>query len=56
MVFVSGELWSATSTDGSIPSGQPVRIVAVNGLKLSVVPVAERDEGLGVREDAPHGA
>jgi membrane-bound serine protease (ClpP class) len=45
MVFVSGELWSATSTDGSISSGQPVRIVAVNGLKLSVVPVAERDEG-----------
>jgi membrane-bound serine protease (ClpP class) len=38
MVFVSGELWSATSADGSIPSGQPVRIVAVNGLKLSVVP------------------
>jgi membrane-bound serine protease (ClpP class) len=38
MVFVAGELWSAISTDGSIPSGQPVRIVAVNGLKLSVVP------------------
>ncbi|HST05353.1 MAG TPA: nodulation protein NfeD [Chloroflexia bacterium] len=38
MVFVSGELWSAVSLDGSIPSDRQVRIVAVNGLKLSVVP------------------
>lgn len=38
MVFVSGELWGAVSMGGSIPPGQQVRIVAVNGLKLSVVP------------------
>jgi membrane-bound serine protease (ClpP class) len=43
MVFVSGELWSAVSLDGSIPSDRQVRIVAVNGLKLSVVPDVQPD-------------
>jgi len=36
MVFVNGELWRATSEDDSIPSGQKVRVVAANGLLLSV--------------------
>ncbi|MEP6775940.1 MAG: nodulation protein NfeD [Chloroflexota bacterium] len=39
MVFASGELWRAVSMEGPIASGEPVRIVAVNGLTLSVVPV-----------------
>lgn len=36
MVFIEGELWQATSENGSIPSGQPVRVVAAVGLKLLV--------------------
>jgi membrane-bound serine protease (ClpP class) len=52
MVFVSGELWSATSTNGSIPSGQPVRIVAVDGLKLTVAPVASQTPSLNNPEEA----
>lgn len=35
-VFVSGELWRAVSENGSIPSGQPVRVVAAEGLRLRV--------------------
>ena len=45
MVFVEGELWHAVSADGSIPSGQPVRVVATEGLRLKVKP-----------EGAPQGA
>jgi membrane-bound ClpP family serine protease len=36
MVFIEGELWNATSLDGSIPSGQLVRVVAADGLQLKV--------------------
>jgi membrane-bound serine protease (ClpP class) len=36
MVFIDGELWNATSLDGSIPSGQQVRVVAADGLQLKV--------------------
>lgn len=36
MVFVEGELWQATSDNGAIPSGQPVRVVAADGLRLKV--------------------
>ncbi len=39
MVYVEGELWHATSANGSIPSGQPVRVVGVRGLELDVEPV-----------------
>lgn len=39
-VFISGELWRASSEDGPIPSGQPVRVVAAEGLRLRV----KRDE------------
>jgi membrane-bound serine protease (ClpP class) len=38
MVFVEGELWHAVSANGSIPSGQPVRVVAAEGLRLKVLP------------------
>lgn len=38
MVYVAGELWQAVSTDGSIPSGQPVRVVGMDGLQLRVRP------------------
>jgi membrane-bound serine protease (ClpP class) len=40
MVFVEGELWHATSANGSIPSGRRVKVVAANGLKLIVKPEA----------------
>jgi membrane-bound serine protease (ClpP class) len=36
MVFLNGELWRATSEDGEIPSGQPVRVVGAKGLLLTV--------------------
>jgi membrane-bound serine protease (ClpP class) len=36
MVFVEGELWQATSENGSIPSGEQVRVVSADGLRLRV--------------------
>ena len=36
MVFVDGALWQATSTSGALPAGASVRVVAVDGLRLSV--------------------
>jgi membrane-bound serine protease (ClpP class) len=36
MVFVDGELWQATSDNGSIPAGYPVRVVRADGLTLKV--------------------
>jgi membrane-bound serine protease (ClpP class) len=41
MVFVSGALWQATSTTGPLPTGTPVRVVAVDGLRLRVEPRSE---------------
>lgn len=41
MVFVQGELWSATSSSGIIPAGTRVRVVTVNGLHLNVRPIDE---------------
>ena len=35
-VFVQGELWSAESADGVIPSGERVRVTRVDGLHLRV--------------------
>ena len=40
MVFVAGELWQAVSSNGSVPSGQRVRVVSVDGLRLRVEPDA----------------
>jgi membrane-bound serine protease (ClpP class) len=36
MVLVQGELWSAEVVDGPVPTGERVRVVATEGLKLRV--------------------
>lgn len=36
MVFLKGELWSAQAVDGPIRAGEPVQIVAMEGLRLRV--------------------
>jgi membrane-bound serine protease (ClpP class) len=36
MVFMNGELWKAVSEDGTISSGQPVRVVSTEGLLVKV--------------------
>lgn len=41
MVFVDGALWQATSRSGSIAPGAPVRVVAVEGLRLIVEPAGQ---------------
>lgn len=48
LVFVEGELWRARSLSGSIPAGQLVRIVGMEGLVLLVEPLTE-----DVAESAP---
>lgn len=35
-VFVAGELWQAVSDNGAIHAGEPVRVLAVEGLRLRV--------------------
>lgn len=40
LVFVHGELWQATSSDGTVGIGEPVRVERVDGLHLTVTPVA----------------
>ena len=42
MVFVDGALWQATSASGPLPTGTPVRVVAVDGLHLRVQPLSDR--------------
>ncbi|MDR7483098.1 MAG: NfeD family protein, partial [Armatimonadota bacterium] len=39
-VHVQGEMWSAVSTGGAIEDGTPVRVVAVDGLRLRVEPAS----------------
>jgi membrane-bound serine protease (ClpP class) len=39
MVFLQGELWQATSTDGTVGRGEMVRVLSVDGLRLTVTPV-----------------
>jgi len=51
LVFVEGELWRARSLSGSIPAGQLVRIVRMEGLVLLVEPLTE-----DVAESAPSTA
>lgn len=46
MVFVEGELWNAISSNGPIPSGQLVRVVASEGLRLKVKPAEAEGEGV----------
>jgi membrane-bound serine protease (ClpP class) len=36
LVAVQGEIWRAVATNGGIPAGTPVRVLAVNGLTLKV--------------------
>ena len=43
-VFVHGEYWDAVST-GPVPAGAPVRVTAMEKLKLTVEPVADRFGG-----------
>ncbi|RME49958.1 MAG: nodulation protein NfeD, partial [Caldilineae bacterium] len=43
-VFVDGARWQATSEDGSVEAGEPVEIVAVQGLKLTVRKTSAGDE------------
>jgi membrane-bound serine protease (ClpP class) len=52
MVFIEGELWHATSANGSIPSGQMVRVVGADGLLLKVAPESglEAAEGPDTRK------
>ena len=40
-VFLQGELWEATTDEGPIPRGASVRVVAVTGLRLHVIPSKE---------------
>jgi membrane-bound serine protease (ClpP class) len=49
-VFVEGELWQATSIDGPVDAGQPVRVVAADGLHLKVrsEPVSQETRNLNV--------
>ncbi|MCS7051842.1 MAG: nodulation protein NfeD, partial [Thermomicrobium sp.] len=51
LVFVEGELWRARSVAGSIPAGQPVRVVGMEGLVLLVEPLPA-----GVPEPVPSPA
>jgi membrane-bound serine protease (ClpP class) len=39
-VLVEGELWRAVVDDGPVAAGEPVRVTAVEGLTLRVVPAA----------------
>ncbi len=39
MVFLHGETWQATSTAGPVTRGAQVRVLAVDGLHLTVVPL-----------------
>ncbi len=40
MVHVQGEMWTAVAIDGPIDSGQTVRVIALDGLRLRVKPEA----------------
>ncbi len=51
IVHLQGEEWSAVSDSGEvIPAGTPVRVVAVDGLTLRVVPIPEAPD-----EASPRG-
>jgi len=39
MIFLNGELWQATSLDGPIAEGEQVRVAALRGIQLDVVPL-----------------
>jgi membrane-bound serine protease (ClpP class) len=41
-VYVQGEMWSAVADDGPIADGQPVRVIALEGLRVRVRPEPPR--------------
>ncbi len=47
MIFVDGALWEAVSEAGSVPRGERVTVVAVDGLSLRVRPVTDSAERPG---------
>jgi membrane-bound serine protease (ClpP class) len=58
MVYVYGELWSAT-TDGtvaSIPVGTAVKVVDINGMKMRVRPATEQEVSGGIARRAAEQA
>ncbi|MEX2314927.1 MAG: nodulation protein NfeD [Thermomicrobiales bacterium] len=44
MVYLHGELWQATSSGAPVARGEQVRVLAVDGLRLSVAPIAAEAE------------
>ncbi|MDR7545319.1 MAG: nodulation protein NfeD [Armatimonadota bacterium] len=42
MVYVQGEMWSAIADEGPIADGQPVRVIALEGLRVRVRPELAR--------------
>lgn len=54
-IHYRGSSWPATSTEGAIPEGSRVRIVARDGMAWVVEPVRPEDEELGHRIDALDG-
>jgi len=45
VVYVADEEWSARSAEGSIAEGTPVKVIAIKGLHLVVVPARDDEEG-----------
>ena len=41
IVFVEGERWDAKSTETPVPPGSRVRVIAIDGLRLTVTPIKE---------------
>jgi membrane-bound ClpP family serine protease len=39
MVFLEGELWTATSVEGRVEEGEAVEVIGVDGIRLRVRPV-----------------
>ncbi len=50
VIRVSGEFWQATTKDGSVPVGEDVEIVAMEGLFLVVKPAS--DQPIAVQQKA----
>jgi len=53
MVFTNGALWQAASTSGTLEAGTPVRVVAVDGLRLRVEPLQQQQS---LRAEGPQAA
>ncbi len=46
MIFLDGQLWSAVCYEGAAPAGSIVRVVAINGLTLTVALTAQSQADL----------